>query len=281
MVPGEESPYGTSMTMEEIEAESGGEEVVKPDLSKVMADGDDVPEAYRGKSVSDIIRIAETARTTMNESVTAARTAAEAARDAAAAIGSRQEAPPPPKPDLTREEIKALYDEDPMAALDVIQQQAERRIAQHVEDRIAPLTSGTMGAAENWAKQEFPDEFALFGDKIQQMIDSVPNKQIFSGKKGWEDAISYVRGQKGNFEKLMDHRNNKVDSNEAATARERERGSAGFTGRSTTTARQREAARSADSGDMSEQEKSIANRFIDDGTFKDMAEYRRWQKMGG
>jgi len=282
MVPGDDSPaFGESFTMDEIEAGAGATAVEKPDLSKVLADGDDVPEAYRGKSVSEIIRIAETARTTMNESVTAARTAAEAARDAAAAIGTRQDPPPTPPKELTREEIKALYDEDPMAALDVIQQQAERRIAQHVEDRIAPLTSGTMGAAENWAKQEFPDEFELFGDKIAAMIASVPNKQIFSGKKGWEDAIAYVRGQKGNFEKLMDHRNNKGNSDEAATARERERANAGFTGRSTTTARQREAARSADSGDMSEQEKGIAQRFIDDGTFKDMAEYRRWQKMGG
>lgn len=282
MVPGDDSPgFGESFTMDEIEEGAGATVVEKPDLSKVMADGDDVPEAYRGKSFSEVIKIAETARTTMNESVAAARTAAEAARDAAAAIGTRQEAPPPPPKELTREEIKALYDEDPMAALDVIQDQAMRRVSAHLEERIAPLTSGTMSAAENWAKQEFPEEFELFGDKIKAMIDSVPNKQIFSGKKGWEDAIAYVRGQKGNFEKLMDHRNNKGNSDEAASARERERAAAGFTGRSTTTARQREAARSADSSDMNDTEKSIAQRFIDDGTFKDMAEYRRWQKMGG
>lgn len=283
-MPGEnDAPlFGESFTMDEIEEGAGATVAERPDLSKVLADGEDVPEAYRGKSVSEIIRIAETARTTMNESVTAARTAAEAARDAAAAMGNRRDEPPAPPPkELTREEIKALYDEDPMAALDVIQEQAMRRVSQHVEERIAPLTSGTMSAAENWAKQEFPEEFELFGDKIKQMIDSVPNKQIFSGKKGWEDAIAYVRGQKGNFEKLMEHRTNKGNSDEAASARERERANAGFTGRSTTTARQREAARSADAGDMGEQEKSIAQSFIDNGTFKDMAEYRRWQKMGG
>lgn len=281
MVAGDDTPYGTSMTMEEIEAEAGGEEKPKADLDKTFAEGDDTPEAYRGKSVNEIIKIAETARGAMNDSVAAATRAAESAAAAATALSHPPAVVVAAPKELTREELKTLYDEDPMAALDVIQQQAMNRIAQHVEERIAPLTSGTMSAAENWAKQEFPDEFALFGDKIQGMIDSIPNKQIFSGKKGWEDAIAYVRGQKGNFEKLIDHRNNKVNSDEADTARTRERDRAGFTGRSTVTAaRAREDSRQVESG-MGEAEKNIAQRFIDDGTFKDMSEYRKWQKMGG
>lgn len=281
MVPGDEAPLSTSMTMEEIEAEAGGEERPKADLDKTMAEGDEVPEAYRGKSVSEIIRIAETARSTMNESVTAAREAAASAARAAEFGTRREEAPPPPPPkDMTREELKALYDEDPLQAIQVIEDQAMRRVAAHVEERIAPLTAGTMGAAENWAKQEYPDEFALFGDKITAMVDSIPNKQVFSSKKGWEDAISYVRGQKGNFEKLVDHRATKTNTEAASTAREKERSNAGFSGRNVTVESRRESS-AVGGGEMSKEEESVAQRFIDDGTFKDMAEYKKWQRMGG
>lgn len=283
MVPGNDdstSPFGTSMTMEEIELESG-EVAPRADLDKTLAEGDDVPEAYRGKSVSDIIKIAEAARTQMNDSVNSARTAAEAARVAAEALGSRrEEAPKPEAPkDMSRDELKALYDEDPLAAIQVIEDQAMRRVAQHVEDRIAPLTSGTVSQAENWARQEFPDEFELFGDKIQGMVDSIPNKQVFSSKKGWEDAVAYIRGQKGNFEKLIDHRANNDNREEASSARTRERDNAGFTGKTSVSSHRRESSSSANSG-MGDDEKRIAQRFIDDGTFKDMAEYIRWQKMG-
>lgn len=282
MVPGEDTPYGSSVTMEEMEAELAGEGKPPANLDETKAEGDEVPEAYRGKTVNQIIQIAEAARGQMNESVKAATDAAAAATAAAASVtaGSRREEPIAPPKEMTREELKALYDEDPLKAIEVIENQAMRRVEAHVEARIAPLTAGTMGSAENWAKQEYADEFELFGDKIQGMIDSIPNKQIFSTKKGWEDAIAYVRGQKGNFEKLVDHRSNKQSGNEAASARERQRESTGFTGRSTTSSN-RSSSSTKDTGDMSDAERHIAQSFIDNGTFKDMNEYKKWQKMGG
>lgn len=263
---------GSSMSIEDFEKDAL--EAAKPD------DESNRPEAYRGKTIDEIIAIAETARSTMNESVTAATKAAESAAAIAASMGQQREAPIEQPKELTREEIKALYDEDPMAALEVIQQQAERRISNHFEARIAPLTAGTMGAAENWARQEYSEEFELFGGDIQKMIDSIPNKQVFSNKKGWEDAISYVRGQKGNFEKLMEHKTSKRNSSDGSEARGRERESAGFSGRSTVTASSRRESRAPTEG-MSSDQQRIAQSFIDNGTFKDMAEYNKWQRMGG
>lgn len=282
MVPGDDTPFASAMTMDEIEESMSGDTQEKPDLSKITADGDDIPEAYRGKSVADIIKIAEGARTQMNESTRAA----QEARDAALrAEGARSAAPPPkeepPPKEMTREELKALYDEDPLAAIAKIEEQAMSRVAAHVEARIAPLTAGTMSAAENWARQEFPDEFALFGDEIKGMIDSIPNKQVFSDKKGWQDAISFIRGKAGNFEKLIDHRANKNNTEEGERARGRERDSAGFTGRTTVASRQRQDTSSRAAEGMNDDERRIAQRFIDDGTFKDMNEYIKWQKMGG
>lgn len=283
-MPGENDggTFGTSMTMGEIEAELTAEEKPPVKLDEVKAEGDDVPEAYRGKSFSEVIKIAEGARTQMNESTRAA----QEARDAALrAEGARGAAPPPPPEtvkDLSRDELKAMYDEDPMKALEVMEAQLTRRVAAHVEARIEPLTAGTVSAAENWARQEYPDEFQLFGDKIKGMVDSIPNKQVFSSKKGWEDAVAYIRGQAGNFEKLIEHRANKGNEQEASGARQREREAAGFSGRSTvTSSSRRDSSSSRSDAEMPDEERRIAQRFIDDGTFKDLGEYRKWQKMGG
>lgn len=286
MVDGEDggtpSPFGTSLTMDEIEAGAGGE-AVKTDLDKTLAEGDEVPEAYRGKSVNEIIKIAEAARGQMNESTTAAREAAESARRATEAASSRREDPPPPPPkELTREELKAIYDEDPLKAIELIEQQAMSRVSAHVEQRLSAITEGTVGQAENWARQEYAAEFELFGDKIMDMVKSIPNKQVFASKKGWEDAVSYVRGQKGNFEKLMDHRSAKENEENSTNARTRQRETAGFSGRSTTgNTRGRDLSSAEATKGMGDDERAIAQRFIDDGTFKDMAEYKKWQRMGG
>lgn len=269
------------MTMNEIEEQLGTEEKPPVDLKTMMAEGETVPEAYRGKSVDEIIKIAETARTQMNESTVAAKEA-RAAAERAEQFGRTPPPPPPESPkDLTREQLKELYDEDPIKALEMMETQALRRVEKHVEERIAPLTAGTVSAAENWARAEFPDEFALFGDKIQGMVDSIPNKQVFSSKKGWEDAVAYIRGQKGNFEKLVDHRAEKASALEGQGARERQRETAGFTGRTTVANSARRDTSSRQDADMGDEERQIMTRFINDGTFKDAAEYRKWQKMGG
>lgn len=276
------SPFGQSVTADDYEAATDESSNQKPDLSKVVADGDDIPEAYRGKSVTEIIKIAETSRGAMNDSVEASRQAAEAAR--AAAEASRAPAPPAPEApkELTREELKAMYDEDPLAAIELMNTQALRRAEAHVSARLDGLTEGTVAQAENWAKQEFADEFELFGDEIKKMVGGISNKAVFTTKQGWQDAVAYVRGKAGNFEKLVEHRTNKENGAARDEARKGQRDSSGFTGRNVSAnGRSRDVADSAATKDMGDDEKAIAQRFIDNGTFKDMAEYKRWQRMGG
>ncbi len=279
---GRPNPFGSSVTLEEMEADSAAESAAPTDLDKVKADGDTVPEAYRGKSFAEVIKIAETARETMNESTRAAQEAREAAARAEAAAG-RQPAPAPePIKELSREELKALYDEDPLQAIAVMQDQSMRRAEAHVEQRLSAITEGTVGQAENWARQEFADEFELFGTEIKKMVDGISNKQVFASKQGWQDAVAYVRGKAGNFEKLVEHRQTKASREEAGNARQGERDRSGFTGRNNAGApRSRDVSNSEAEKGMSSEEKQIAQRFIDDGTFKNMAEYRQWQRMGG
>jgi hypothetical protein len=274
-----ESLFGESMTLDEIEAQGGpGGEGNDDDAD------DDIPEAYKGKSPKEIIAIAELARTGM-QTAEAARAAAESARQAFEAnAGSRQSAAPTveePK-ELTREELQELYDKDPLEAIAKIEEQAMRRIEAHVQSRIEPLTAGTMSAAENWAREEFPDEFELFEGDIKKLINSVPNKSVFTSKQGWEDAVAYVRGQKNNFDKLVTHRAEKVNRENASQGRERERSNAGFNGRSSVRAGSR-----GDGGSdrdiankMSDEQRQVAQRFIDDGVFKNFKEYNNWYNRG-
>jgi hypothetical protein len=275
-----ESLFGESVTLDELESQQ--DEPKKGASPEDKFEGDDIPESYRGKNVKEIIAIAELAREGMKTS-DSARAAADAARSAAESLASSrgtEVVAPKEEPELTREQLQELYEKDPLEAIAKIEEQAMKRIAAHVESRIAPLTSGTTAQAENWARQEFPDEFELFEKEIKKLVDSVPNKTVFTSKQGWEDAVSYVRGQKNNFEKLVDHRADKKNRVNLEESRGRERNNTGFSGRSTTRSGASLAADKELAGKMNEEQRSIAQRFIDDGVFKDFKEYNSWYNRG-
>lgn len=274
--PTRESLFGESVTIDDLDDKAPDD---KPKGGDALADGDDIPDEYKGKSVNEIIKIANAAR----DGVRSATSAAEAARAAAdvAAQSYRQPAPVADEPkDLTRDELQALYDEDPVKMIEAVESQAARRIDRHIEQRLAPLTAGTMSAAENWAKEEFPEEFELFGDDLKKLVDSVPNKAVFTSKDGWQDAIAYVRGRKGNFEKLVKHRQDKEEATSRDASRGRERDTAGFGGRSNSGTRA-PAADKAVADKMSPEMRTVAQSFIDQGVFKDYSEYQTWYNKGG
>lgn len=273
-----ESLFGESMTLDEIESQSGGEDDTKKGGNEPL-DGDDIPDEYKGKSAREIMAIASAARDGMRMAESA-RSAAESARTAADALtASRQTQVATPEPELTREQLQEMYDKDPLEAIEKIEQQAMRRIEAHVASRIEPLTAGTMSSAENWAKEEYPDEFELFGDNIKKLVDSVPNKSVFTTKKGWEDAVAYVRGQKDNFEKLIGHRQDKDNRKLADDSRSRERGNVGFSSRSVSR-RADDTSEKEIAGKMSDEQRAIAQRFVDDGVFKNLKEYNSWYNKG-
>jgi hypothetical protein len=120
----------------------------------------------------------------------------------------RQEAPQPEREPLTREKLAEIYQEDPIKAIAMMQDDAMERAAAHVEARLSQIQAGTVDQAENWAKQEFKDEFAVLGDQIEAFRREIPNQAVFTTKKGWEDLIAYVRGQRGNFEKYLEYKQN-------------------------------------------------------------------------
>lgn len=270
-----ESPGATHVDIDEYER-SKAAPPAPPKASEFKLEGDDVPEEFRGKTAAEIakeakafqtaLRISEDARTSMRASLERPQ---EPARPAAPVV--EEEKLP------SREEIKALYDEDPIAAIEKMQEIALRAAEKNLNVRLGQMSAGTASLAENWAREEFGDEFKLFGDEIKSFISKIPDKSPLSTKEGWENMISYIRGQRGNFEKLMKYRT-EGPGKTGTEARIEQEAAAGFSGTNG-------AARSAipakgPSVVTDETEKEIVKEFIASGTFKDEAEYLKWKNLG-
>lgn len=266
------APGGSSTTLEEYEAATAAP-AAPTKASDFKLEGDDIPEEFRGKTAAEIAAQAKAA-------MAALRTSEESRLTMKTALETRQPAAPAPvaevveEPVMTREQLAELYATDPIAAMEKVTEIAERRAEKNFNQRLGQMESSGMGMAENWARQEFPDEFKLFGTELTEFVKKFP-PATFSTKKGWEDAVSFVRGQRGNFEKLMEHRQNPART--AAEAREAQEAAAGHSG---TGNGQRGRVPAEAPVVLDATQKQIAQEFINSGVFKDEAEYVKWSKIG-
>lgn len=208
---GQEGPsMGTSVSFDEMEEQLKAGKPGSSDLSATLT-GEGVPDDLKGKPIKDII--AEIAARKQNDAAAqagreAAQQAIAAAQPAPAAATTRQE--PEPEKELSEEELTKLYEENPVAAIKKMNEQAEKRVMRNLEGRMAPMTGGFAQLAEQKAREKYVDEFALFGAEIQQIIGTLPNPALLSNPKAWDDLVGLVRGRPGNFEKLLKHINTKT-----------------------------------------------------------------------
>lgn len=230
------APTGpVSQTFEEIEAATKpAANAPKPEEIKVP-EVEGVPDVFKGKTMADIIRIATDAQEAVKLSVQRQKeleAAASAAPPAPAAVVEE----PKPEPELTKEQIAELYQKDPIAAIEYMSAQAERRVQQNVEKRLGTLVSGTATAAEQAARIKYPDEFALFGDQITATVKALPHKEPLSQPQAWDDLVAYIRGKGDNLDKLFEFRINKTKGKQAADAQAAQAAAAGPATQSTTRA---------------------------------------------
>jgi hypothetical protein len=185
------------------EMEKATQELPKvPSLADIKLEGDDVPAIVRGKSAQEAINGLVDALKVSEQARQQALLTAEAAVKTPAPVAP----PPPPAPkELTIEELKALHDEDPFKAIQVMHQQAEQRVLRQYEERVRPLISGVASSAEQQARAKYADEFELFGDQIS------------------------VRGRGGNIEKLIERKTKPKVEERRATAQQQQAESVGFT----------------------------------------------------
>lgn len=258
------SPFGTSMTMEEIEQSLEAGKTVEGPKGDTKLEGETVPEGFRGKTIDDVLkdnqRLQDSLRLREAESVTY-RTALETRQPAV-----QQQVVEAPK-ELTREQIAEIFAEEPLKAIEIMNDQAIRRAEQHLAVRLGSIEQGTISAAEAQARAKYPDEFELFGDDLIKFKNQMPNQGIFATTKGWEDMISYIRGQDGNIDKLIAKRTGNLDT--PKSAREREQANAGFS---------HSTQRRAPIG--SSREATQEQKMVAEGLGMTVDEYLKWDKVG-
>ncbi|HEY6022406.1 MAG TPA: hypothetical protein VIY48_21865 [Candidatus Paceibacterota bacterium] len=200
-------------------------------LEDVKVDGDDVPENLRGKTARDLLNYAKSVEQALKTSESARQEALILAQTASAAAGKPPVVAPPepkPEPELTREQLRELYETDPLAAIEAMQRQALVKAESHLQARLEPLISGAGQSAEQIARTKFPEEFEVLSDEIKQMVESLPDKRMLSQPGNWEQLVTYVRGQ--HMDKMFNHRMAKATTTAAEDARREQIASAGFHG---------------------------------------------------
>lgn len=254
-------------------AEAAGKPAVRP--GELKLEGDDIPENLRGKTLADVLE--QTKR--LNEALRISEDARLALANTSRPTQVVVQQPEREVPDLTDEQLKTLMEENPLAAVQYIRQDSEKRILQHIDSRFRPLAEGNVAAAMELAKRNYPLEFKVFEKDINSILDKIPDKSTLSTVGAWEQLVSYVRGQPGNIDRYIEARNEASRSD----AQQAERTRAGF---SVSTGGASSPAPTRESGDeyfgLDETERRIAEATIMGAkTPKDAwKEYSHWKKVG-
>ena len=235
---------------EALSAPEGGEQAAGDTPAKPEAQA---PDTSREDALKEALRISESARQEM------------AARMAPQSQQPQQQAPP----QVTREQLtEMLNSEDPAVRLQAIEintQQTLAAAASHFENRLAPLTDSGVHSAKNIARSQFPVEFELFGDQIEELAKNVPNRAALTQPEGWAHIVRYVRGDASNAMKYAEH-------SIAQRAREQQMQNVGPSFTPTPNSGQ------GQHFQLDAATKEIAQTLIDAGVYKDMNEYARDMK---
>lgn len=225
------------ITFDEIESQlkEAEKQALAPKLSDIKAEGEEVPENLRGKSVSEILAHTKALEDTLRMSEAGRQQALTMAQLAA----QQREMPAPkaepaPEPLVTAEEVAAAFQEDPTKGIQLMTKMNEQSIARAAASyasRIDPLLAGTVSTIEAEARRKYPDEFSLYADEIKDVLGRLPDKRAMSSPDSWDDMIAYVRGK--NPEKLFQHRIAAETTKKAAEAQNEQRNTAGISMTST------------------------------------------------
>lgn len=255
------------MTMDEIEASLQDTATPTTDPTTVKLEGEKVPETLRGKTLAEVLDRQEK----LEQSLRLSEAERLALRNRPEAEPKAPEPPPVEeyKP-LTKEQIQALYEEDPLKAFEAMQNDALMRADQHFNQRFSRIEGSVATTQESWAQQQFGDEFKVLGKEIKAMVDKIPDKRVLNTKEGWSDLVAYVRGQEGNFEKLWEYKSKGTQPKDPASARAEQAEESGFSPRPTT--------RSAPP--KPDQQLDATTREIAQNLGLTEAEYIKWANIG-
>lgn len=257
----------TMEEMEELAAEKKVETAPPKAGATTKLEAEDVPDALRGKTASELI---ETNRR-LEESLRISEDARLALRGRATEIEDvREVVTEDPADKMTREEFEELYKTDPMKAMEIYDRRLTKSIMANIEARFGPLIKGAASGQLEHAKSRYPIEFKLFEKDILKVAEEV-NPQVLGTAKGWDDIVRFVRGQDNNIEVFVAAKQGKTKEG----AREVEVAAAGHTAKGGAGAGARA---NEDTQGLDEVERKIAlNQFSNLPPEKAYAEYKKWR----
>lgn len=138
------------------------------------------------------------------------------------------QAPTPQPVQLTREQLATLFQEDPLAAVDYMNQAAIAKVGGHFAARLDALSGNTVAVQQQAAKQRYATEFELFGKEIEQYVNGLADKTVLGRSEGWDQLIGFVRGQPGNIEKFVEREVSRRTGGAALHARNEQIAQVGF-----------------------------------------------------
>lgn len=201
---------GNQVTLEDVERQIAADAVaVKPDYAAMKLEIEGLPDNLKGKSVLEVLDHTKRVEEALRISEKAREEAANGPRTVYVEREQQQQVPQGPQK-LTREQVKEMYDNDPLAAFEYMQTQSAAMINQNVEARTAQLRNGIAVSAETQAKQKYAEDFQLFGKEITDIVSRLPDKSALALPGAWDDIVTYVRGQ--NVDKLIEYRTNKKET---------------------------------------------------------------------
>ncbi len=172
-----------------------------PDLNTIKIDGEKVPEQYRGKSAAELIALTEGLQSALKISE---QSRLQNGNNAAPVTTT----PTSNAPVYNRDAIKQMVEDgDTVGAMENMLAYANAVVQQQLDARLAPLSTAAGAGVEYQAKQQYKEEFDLFGDQINQLARQAGSANM-SAPGAWDQLISFVRGQPQNFDKLVAHRTN-------------------------------------------------------------------------
>jgi hypothetical protein len=197
-----EQSGAAGVTFEDMERQLKEQEaaLLKPDLTKVTLEGDDVPEALRGKTAAEALARVKLLEETLKTSEIARQ---QALATASLAAERREPAPAPkpepaPEPQITAADVAAAFNEDPEKGIQLMakmQEQGIKRATEQFTQRMEPMLAGSVSTAEADARRRYADEFEIYADEIKATLAQIPNRQVMSSPASWDDLIAYVRGK--------------------------------------------------------------------------------------
>lgn len=262
-----------SVGLDELEARVASDAAAasRPDLNKIVLEGDSVPEEFRGKTAMELAGMAKALGESLRLSESARR---QAETNAQLALNTPQKsvAPVPVRePELSDDQLAELHQQDPIKAIRYMQAQAKVEAERNMDARLTPLLSGASGSAEAQARAKYATEFELFGDQISKAVSSLPNaSSVMTTPQAWDDMVAYVRGKSENFDKLVEHKAGLAAKGKRTVAQAAQIDDAGIS----MTSSVRAAAAAADAGDLDDLEKEIATKLG-----MSFADYKTWKRV--